>query len=136
MRDLGSTFDCPDGDMHPRLPLLTSELGKARGWLQSLARRLVADQGSLWYDPNYGFGLRNLVADDEEPDVAAELINQTFKQDERCASCTTTISVTSSATGDIWTITSVVKTDDGKTYQFVFEASADKAALLSATQGT
>jgi len=135
--DLGSTFDCPDGDMHPRMPLLTDAYGKARGWLQALARRVAAIQGSLWYDKNYGLGLSNMVDDDEDPEVAAELINQTFKQDERCASCETTISVTAGgANGDTWRVTSDVKTQDGQVYQFVWLASADKAELLSATQGT
>ena len=132
--DFGSTFETKNGGLTPAMRLLTTDAGKLAGWLASLARRLAATPGALWYDPNYGFGLANLVADDEEPSVAAELINQCFKQDERCASCTTTIVV--SANGSEWTITSNPVAQDGAVYELVFLASASKASLLTAKQGS
>lgn len=130
--DFGSTFEIVNGGFTPSMRLLTTDAGKLQGLLNALVSRVKQPAGSLWYDPNYGYGLATLLEDEEDPDVAAQLINQCFKQDERVASSVTTITVA----GNEWNINSIVTAQDGTTYQLVFEASAGQVELLTAKQGS
>jgi hypothetical protein len=131
MSDFGSTFDAP-GDLTPSMRLLSTDLEKERGLLQSWARRLNMDLGSLWYDPNAGLSMRDFVADDEDPSVAATQINQELLKDERCAKCTTNIDVVPGG----WLVTVKPSVDSGATYSLVFKVTADKSSLLTATPGS
>lgn len=128
MADLGSDFDRSNGGLLPDMRLLESPADQGRAFMQSQAERLLTDRGALWYDLNYGTNIRNYIADDTDPAVAADAINKELLKDERCARCTTLITVS----GNSWNITTSPVAVTGVTYDLTFVVSADKAALLTA----
>lgn len=109
-----------------------AEVGGSLVWLQSLARRL---QGSLFYDPNYGYDLVDML-DDEITDTSAigADIDIEFLKDERTLT-SSTIAVTTKKNGEV-TIetTSRVRSAFGP---FTLTLSADKVTvtILQITPG-
>lgn len=132
MSDYGSTFDAP-GDLTPSMRLLSSDADKVVGLLQSWGRLLNMQIGALWFDPNAGLTLRDFVADDEDPAVAASQINQALMYDERCARAITDIAVGKDGS---WAVSVKGFAKDGRVYDLVFLATADKVSLLTAQQGS
>jgi hypothetical protein len=68
-----------------------AEVSGITGWLQSLARRL---QGQLFYDPNYGYDLVDLLDDEvnvQDLSAVGADIDSEFLKDERTLSSSTTV---------------------------------------------
>ena len=68
-----------------------AEVSGTTGWLQSLARRL---QGQLFYDPNYGYDLVDLLDDEvnvQDLSAVGADIDSEFLKDERTLSSSTTV---------------------------------------------
>jgi len=100
---------------------LTAEMAEVSGRRllgEALARRLVTPRGSLLDDPNYGFDVRDYIADDQSvsalPIIAAS-IDAEFRKDERVIDSRTTIQL--AGTG-VLTISSTV-TDSAGPFQLV-----------------
>lgn len=127
MSDLGSDFDRSNG-LSPDMRLLESPQDQGLAFMQSQVERLLTPRGALWYDLNYGLDIRIYIADDTDPPVAADAINKELLKDERCARCTTLITVS----GNSWNITTSPVAVTGVTYDLTFSVSADKASLLTA----
>lgn len=130
--DLGSDFEAP-GELRPDLRLMTSDADKARAFLQGQARALNMPRGTLWYSRNRGLNVSEFVADSIDPRIAQQQITDELLKDERCARCTTTITVSPLGA---WTIQSDMTAIDGTKYQLVFIATEDSASLLLSTQVT
>lgn len=57
MADLGSDIAGLD-DIDPTMPTVEGR----RCLIQSIARRLITPRGGLWYDPDYGYDLRQYLS--------------------------------------------------------------------------
>lgn len=118
--DLGSDFYW-DGDLTPGLDVVEGRIGLA----QALTRRLW---GSLFYDPNYGFDLRELVNSCATSTWEVESrIREEFKKDERVESvrCRAEFDMTTNTLR----VRCVVEDADGP-FQFTVLASALKVEMF------
>jgi hypothetical protein len=89
LADFGTDLSCVT-DLTPDC----KEVSGARVWLESLARRL---QGSLFYDPDFGYDLVDMLDDEvrlPDLDSASADIDQEFLKDERTLSSSTTVTRT------------------------------------------
>lgn len=129
MTDLGSDFDRPNGDLTPDMRMLETPAEQGVAFMQAQAERLLTPRTALWYDLNYGLDMRKYIADDEDPAVASDAINRELLKDERCARCSTLITVS----GSTWNVVTSPATADGQVYDLTFTVSATKVSLL--TQG-
>lgn len=128
MADLGTDFDRAGGDLSPDMRLLESTADQGVAFIQAQFERLLTPRGALWYDLDYGLDIRVYIADDTEPAVAADAINKELLKDERCARCTTLITVS----GNSWQITTNPVAVTGVAYELTFTASSEKISLLTA----
>jgi hypothetical protein len=81
--------------------LWSFETDETKALQQALARRLICPLGALFYDPTYGFDIRNLVADFSDPDAAARQIDAEVRKDERVSTSATTITQPAPETLDV-----------------------------------
>ena len=118
--DLGTDGAWFDGDLDARLGLVDglTLLG------QDLAARLQTPREGLWYDPDYGYDLRQWVNADYEPSdvfvIQSEVERECLK-DERVEGCRATIEA-----DDIkhtLSVTLNVTVADGPTYDLVLAVS-------------
>lgn len=130
MSDLGTDFarPYPAGDLTADMLFRADASGMKFGYLESIVEGLSSDRGAFWYDADRGLNIAQYLSDDEDPRVAEHEITQECLKDERTAKCVTTIG----EAGTTWNISIVLTDDTGKTYDLVFQVSADKVSLLTA----
>ncbi|MEN6535509.1 MAG: hypothetical protein ABFD89_17730 [Bryobacteraceae bacterium] len=118
--DLGSDFFC-DGDLTPGLEVVTGRLCLA----QALIRRLW---GPLFYDPNYGFDLREMINSCADSTWEVESrIRDEFLKDERAESVQ--CSATFDSDANTLRVNCVIEDADGP-FTLVVGADALKIEML------
>lgn len=79
MADLGIDFACV-GDVSPALTITSGR----RGLIESIARRLITPRGGLFYDPDYGYDLRQYLSGiTASPSAIAAGVISEAEKDER-----------------------------------------------------
>jgi len=110
----GSDFSCVT-DLDFNLSLVDGRKGLA----QAAARRLGTPNRGLFYDPEYGFSVLNLVNATVQPQIISTGIQDELPKDERINDCVATAELT----GDVLTINAEIEDDDGP-FDLTFEVSS------------
>ena len=140
MADFGSDFSGVS-DLDANWTFISGDSSAAKpnsitALTQALARRLTTPNGSLPYDSDYGYDVRDLVSSTRTPESAEALIEAECVKDERVDSCKCTITVAGSGAGDTaWTISINCTTSTGDTFAFVLSVTAVTVTLLTTGGG-
>lgn len=102
---------------------------------QALARRLTTPNGALWYDPNYGYDLRELVSSTRAPESVEARIEAECRKDRRVDDCNCSVVAIGAGAARVWTITINPQTTDGETFAFVLSVNSVSVTLLTTNNG-
>jgi hypothetical protein len=127
--DIDANWTFGSGDSSAQAPNSVTVITEA------LARRLLTPAGSLWYDANYGYDVRELVSSTKTPEATAARVEAECRKDERVDSCDCTIVVTGNGPDKKWVITVNPKTSTGDVFAFVINVSALNVTILTTGNG-
>lgn len=95
---------------------------------EDLARVLQMKRGSLWYAPDRGYDVRELVADSNpDPSSAEQSIEAECLKDERVTACQCSVAVA----GETWTITVKITASTGATFTLTLAVTSVTVEILS-----
>lgn len=129
----GSDFSGVD-DLDPTLAFLTGDADERVALAQAIARRLSTPRGGLFYDPAYGYDLRQLISSTSDPTTEEQKIEDECTKDERVKSATVSITVIGHGPQKTWQIEIECTTNDGTKFVFTLSVSSVTVQLLTVGQ--
>jgi hypothetical protein len=127
---LGSDFSGVD-DIDSALTFLEGEEAEQVAFAEAIARHFETPSEGLWYDKNYGLDIRTFLVDQMPSQVVEGLIQAEAKKDERCTSCSATITVLNAGlVNESWSLKIVPTATDGNTYELTMAVTTATVSLL------